>query len=113
MRLDTDDADRTFLPGIVDILVGMRAGEERVAPLVFPTDGARGCAAASRGCVGKEGEAPHGSFLAWVNFGQDRVPRQGAPFGGEQLPVDLPHPAAPPPLQRRSSPRRCAAWRRR
>lgn len=38
MRLDTDDADRTFLPGIVDILVGMRAGEERVAPLVFPTD---------------------------------------------------------------------------
>ncbi|KAL4430146.1 hypothetical protein ABPG77_004928 [Micractinium sp. CCAP 211/92] len=38
MRLDTDDADRTFLPGIVDILLGMRAGEERLAPLVFPTD---------------------------------------------------------------------------
>ena len=39
MRLDTDDADTTFLPGIVAIMGGMRPGEERVAPLTFPTDG--------------------------------------------------------------------------
>lgn len=51
MRLDTDDADRTFLPGIVDILMGMRAGEERVAPLVFPTDGAPGPAPAAAAAV--------------------------------------------------------------
>lgn len=38
MRLDTDDADVTFLPGIVGVMTGMKAGEERVAPLTFPTD---------------------------------------------------------------------------
>ncbi|EFN57828.1 hypothetical protein CHLNCDRAFT_143244 [Chlorella variabilis] len=38
MRLDTDDADETFLPGIVAIISGMKAGEEKEAPLTFPTD---------------------------------------------------------------------------
>lgn len=38
MRLDTDDANTTFLPGIVEVITGMKAGEERVAPLTFPTD---------------------------------------------------------------------------
>ena len=50
MRLDTDDADTTFLPGIVAIMGGMRPGEERVAPLTFPTDGVWVCGWVA-GCV--------------------------------------------------------------
>ncbi|KAI7839381.1 hypothetical protein COHA_006906 [Chlorella ohadii] len=38
MRLDTDDADTTFLPGIVAIMMDMKPGEEKVAPLRFPSD---------------------------------------------------------------------------
>ena len=49
MRLDTDDADTTFLPGVVAIMAGMRQGEERQAPLTFPTDGAWAVGAGTRG----------------------------------------------------------------
>lgn len=36
MQLDTAEADRVFLPGVVDAMEGMVVGDERVAPITLP-----------------------------------------------------------------------------
>jgi trigger factor len=39
MQLDTETADTSFMPGVVDLLEGMKSGESKTeAPLTFPSD---------------------------------------------------------------------------